>query len=296
MCHLQPCLAQVNVIEDNPYKVHTIIQLKLADFECGMSDVLRYNVGIQGDYFFRKFASVHAAWQTSAYSTIISSDATLYDNENKNLSPFKMYEVGGRLHIIDKESTFSPKGYLGSSGVYSYWSIMNGVPIRKVFALRGGVYGTIVPVSSSWSTLKNGIAGGIVVADGSTIGRFTELFTNMRTSGIYGGLSWGQFANVKYKSHGKTWVSKFFKEIYFDVLYTTSPEFDRFVENQIEYEVKPNMDGSFRTSNIGWRCGVYRVRSKSKVSVAFGLEAGARPGVFFRGGYFSSSISLSFSS
>lgn len=294
--------AQEKVLKNDPYSTSLILQLKLVDFECGVSDILRYSVGLRGDYFFPKVASVNASWHQTVFSTIIASDADIYENENSSLSQFQMLEVGGRLHLSDKEGVITVKSYEGSQGAFSFWSIMDGVPVRKIFAIRGGAFSTSVPVSSGWSTYDNGIGeGNIVTRDGTIIGGYPQLFTQMRTSGLYGGLSWSQFANAEYTSRGKTRVSKFFKEVYFDVLYAPSVEFDPFVVSdavtgkQIEYEVEPDMEGSFRTSNIGWRAGVYRVKSKKKLNVMFGLEVGARPGIFFKGGYFSSSVALSFS-
>ncbi|MFN3529251.1 MAG: hypothetical protein ACK417_04955 [Bacteroidia bacterium] len=294
--------AQVEVLEDNPYQTSIILQLKLADFECGISDILRLGVGVRGDYFFPKILSVNAAWHQAVYSTMLASDAEIWENKNDNLSQFNMFEAGGRLHLLDRKRNIKAKGYLGSSGMYSYYAKLNGIPVRKIFALRGGMYSTVTPVTSRWSTLDNGIAGGIVTKDGSIIGRYTELFTNMRTSGLYGGFSWSEFANVKYKSHNKTWVSKYFKEVYFDLLYAPNVQFDPFITANpntgilASHEIEPNMEGSLRTSNLGWRLGMYRVRSKRKVNVMFGLEAGARQGLFFKGGYFTSSVALSFSS
>lgn len=293
--------SQVSVIENDPYQTSLILQLKLFDLECGTSDMIRYSVGFRGDYFFPKIASLNASWHQAVYSTLISSDAKIMENENENLAQFRMLEAGFRIHLSDKEGSFKSEGFLKKRGAYNYYAILRDIPVRKIFSLRGGAFLNRSPVSSNWSTLDNGFVGGIVERDGTIIGKYTELFTNMRTSGFYGGISWCQFANTKYQSHNKTWVSKFFKETYFDIFYSPTVAFESFIAKDPftglsrEYEIEPNMEGSFRTANIGWRIGVYRVRSKQKINITLGLEAGSRPGIAFRGLYFSSSIALSFS-
>lgn len=293
--------AQREVIDDDPYQTRIILQLKLADFECGMSDILRYGVGFRADYFFPKFASINAVWHQAVYSTMLSIDAEISENKNPNLSQFRLLEAGGRLHLRERESSVNMSVSLGSKGAFTYWGNVE-FPALKIFGLRGGVFSTSVPVTSEWSTYDGGLFGGIVTKDGTVIGRPFEVFTNMTTSGVYGGLTWSQFANAKYQAYGRTWTSRFFKEVYFDVFYAPKVQFEPFVVeesgsgNLVEYEIEPNMEGSLDTNSIGWRVGVYRVRAKRKLNVMFGLEAGARPGVLFRGGYFTSSVALSFSS
>jgi hypothetical protein len=291
--------AVIQVRQVQSYKMKLIAQALLFNLECSTGDVFRLGAGLTGDYYLPKFASVHAEYFNS-YFNIQKFDAKTLNKSDNALKGFSLFEIGGRFHIIDKEGKARHKLILSQHTDYTYGGSVTTTrylkakfPCRRIFALRGGLYGTTAPVSTDMSktALANSNYGTVKTKDGTV---FSDVyFTNEHTTGFYLGLSDLINMSVLTSFDGGNYNTSFLKEIYTDVL-IAGTSFDPILAGGKSHEIEPNATGSFQTTKIGWRVGKKMIFTRKTLNMGFSFEMGDRPGVQGKGLYFGCGWSMAF--
>lgn len=301
-CSIQVVRAQdvtYSFKRNEPQRVKLLIQAKIFDLDCSVADPFRVGVGLQADYFMPKALSLHAAYNKALFGIVNFNASTL--NANKaELSKYNNYEAGLRLYLRDKMSTKKLRivvssEYVGYNTIRESSVEMN-FPCRKIFAFRGGLYGGVTPVNSSWNKSNSPFDSkpGVQTTDGKTFGDY--YYTNMQSFGFYGGLSLIAIINADYDMSGArsgSYIKRFFRETYLDLLYEPSQKFDPIFTDGQMHPLEANTAGSFKTTKLGFRLGTSVLKPKNG-GMAFGLELGSRPGVSGVGLYFASRVAIVF--
>ncbi len=281
------------------YEMKLTAQAQIFNLECSMGDAFRLGAGLATDYYLPRYASFHAAYIGSYFNIQKLHANTLAKGENK-LKGFSLFEVGGRLHISDRNGLARHKLILSQHTDYVIGGTVTTTrylkakfPCRRIFALRGGLYLSNAPVSTDMnkSELAVGTYGGVKTKDGTVLSNV--YFTNAYTKGVYLGLCDLFNMSVRTSYGGSNYNSSLLRELYVDVI-LASTSFDPFSVGGVSYEVVPNTTGSFQTSNMGWRAGKKMMFTRRTVNLAFSLEVGSRPGVYKAGAYFGCGMSVAF--
>jgi hypothetical protein len=271
-------------------KVSWVAQATLFSLECGQNDPFRLGVGLEGDYYFQRFLSLHALVNKS-YFGVAKFDAKALNTDANTLNTFVFMELGCRLNLLDRAGASTLKWFevVSRSGntVYGY-DRQATYAARKIFGVRAGLYVNREIVSSDMnggnSPTKN--LAQLKTDDGLIYGGNLPVFTNMHVMGAYGGLSFVSLINTSEKQR--------LRETFIDVLYAPSVSFENISQGGKSSHITPNAPGSFRTSTLGWRIGAV-VSVPKFPGYATGFELGMRPGIKSHGLYFGCRMSIVFS-
>ncbi len=289
---------EVHFPKSEPEKVKWIAQAKLFEYEFSSVDPLRIGLGLAGDYFLPKMLSVHADFNTTYLQIADVDQQTFNDNQNK-LAEFTFGQACVRLHLMDKIGVQKMKIETGREDYGSHvivHSLIIPFPARKIFAVRGGLFMDVEPVSTDYNSINTPFAdgkAGIMTTDGKKWGGSGDpVFTNMYEFGVFGGLSFMSIINATYNHEGSgDYIKRRFRETYIDVMYAPSITFGDIKTSAGTSKITPNTSGSFKTSNIGGRVGL-TILNPHTVGVGYGFEIGVRPGIQNYGFYFGTRVTL----
>jgi hypothetical protein len=296
--HLMNAQVEVKFNKNEPERVKWIAQLKFFDYEFSALDPLRLGAGLAGDYMLPKRLSVHAEFNATYYQ-ISNMTAKTFNTNLNPLPQFTKAEACIRFHLVDKIGKTKIKietsrEDMGSTTRIHYLKIP--FPSRNIFGLRGGLYSSVEPVSTDNNSINSPFSPkpGLQTTDNLKWGGSGDpVFTSMNIFGFYGGISFISIINSLYDYGDGEYLYRRFRETYIDVLYVPSITFGDIKTASGVSHVKANETGSFKTSNIGARIGITVLKPKN-FGIAYGFEAGVRPGVQNFGLYFGTKVSLVF--
>jgi len=296
---------EIFVKNDQSRKLKLIIEAHFLDAEASAADYARVGTGINADYIFKKYFSLNVGAK-GTYFSVLQADARAKSYTDNKLNPFAVASGGVRLHIVDGKGWEHRKMHLESfkeldakGRPKTTVRFMHAkFPCRRIWALRGGYYYSMAPISANHNgDILNPLANGSVKTTDGTV--FTgSYYTNTTTMGYYAGLT--KITHMKMKTsstinwlEGSSRQTALFKEVYADVLFTNTT-IDPFVVKGKEYDITPNAAGSFKLSDIGWRVGGRIVSTRKRTNLGTSYEIGSRPGLASRGAYLAIGISLAF--
>jgi hypothetical protein len=295
----------VYVRQNKAFDLRVIAEAHVVDAEVAPIDPLRLSTGLNADYFFRRFVSLNARIKGTYYGLQQQYGRENNLSENKML-PFIVGDAGVRFHFLDRGGWVKRKVTLGryeelnadGSPHTTVRYIRMPFPCRRVTAARGGYYYSNNPVSADMNgdLLEADKKGSVRTADGTIL--IGNYFTNNYNSGYYLGLSRITHMNIMVSSNIDTFEGggkhvAFYREVYADIIVAGS-HFDPFVVDGMSHALKPNDDGSFSVSKIGWRVGGRVMAARQSAAVGAHYEFGNRPGLYPRSYYVSAGITFAY--
>jgi len=266
-------------------RVKFIGQINLLSVESSTMDPLRAGFGGAADYFLPKMLSFHAGLFSTYFTVTNNSNAPNLNADINKLSYYTYGEACVRYHIMDKEGVQKLKIILSSEVDYrhnrrttTYVNIP--YPARKIFGIRGGLYSSVVPVSSDMNKSNSPFKdqNGIATSDGKNWGKYQPVFTNMNEFGFFGGLSFMSIVNSTYLRDESRKNKRWARETYLDFIYAPAISFDDIKSATGSSKIIPNAPGSFKVNNMGGRIG-YTLLPPKDFALGLNVEVGLRPGI-----------------
>lgn len=238
----------------------------------------------KGEVFYKRLATFTLLQSFSPFISPYSlgSIAILSDNE---LEEFSKFEVGGTLHLSDREVMAKvPVVILEQGGVKATLTI--DAEIRRILGLRGGYFTTGSPImfadGKSFTAADGTFLSGQAIWSrdlGTTIdGRYN---TNITARGFYAGIGQTEFTNLTIKlDDGKTYEKVTVEQVFIDFLYA-DVEVDEILQGDDAYDIQGEGSEGLEVSKYGWR--IY-VEFDGSWATRYGIEIGKRPG--YAGDYY----------
>jgi hypothetical protein len=282
----------VYLYKDGSGKMAFIGQVGLG-VEVSASDLFKLNLRAEGDYFFKKWISLHAEYEYSLIdreSIMANTYASSDPNLNLTAVNHSNYMEGGiRVLVMDWKKKVKRHVVLETRGGYkstTEYFINPKLPARRMVAVRAGV--------NSHSTVVNYLLksdpGAVVSQDGFVLGKF---YTNSHSRGAYLGISSITLIDAITKNsfkRGSMYISRNFREFYADILFAGTT-FDPVTDENGVHPIVANATGSFQTSPIGARIGIRNTVENGKLDFGYKIELGSRPGVKDAGFYVNAGMS-----
>lgn len=293
----------VYVKQNQSHKLKLIVEAHAVDIEAGLADYMRLGTGVNADYLFPRFLSVHGTFKGTYYS-MLQQSASANSATDNDLNGFMVGSGGVRLHVLDGKGwswrkitlqSFQERNDNGTTRTTVRF-LRAKYPCRRIVALRGGGYYSTAPISANMTAgiLEPEAKGSVKTADGTV---FTgDYYTNARTAGFYAGIT--KIINMKmrtsnnievYESESK--LTAFFRETYLDVIFANTT-IDPFSVGGKQYPITPGASGSFNVADIGWRCGGRLIATRKLINMGANYEIGSRPGIYRRGAHVSVGLTI----
>lgn len=295
----------VYIRRNRSHKLTMIAEARLVDLESSVTDPARVCTGLNGDFFFKRFASINGNFKGAVYS--LQSKFAEENNKSQNkLNPFMAANIGARVHFIDGKGSAWKKVTLGvyndvndnGSLRTTFRYLRAKYPCRRVIGARTGFFWAGTPVSADMNgdILKPDVKGNLRSTDGTLFSG--HYYTNSATSGYYLGLTRIINMNIRVSSNVDTFEGKgkhigLFREMYADILFGNT-RFDPMRTGGQEHAIEANTTGSFNVSNIGWRLGGRAFSTRNPTTLGAWYEIGMRPGIVMRSFYVSAGITLTY--
>jgi hypothetical protein len=285
-------LAQGLTAEDKeklaPYHYQTKLMLTAIPGYIEMGGFnLTYGYGLNADAFIGKFLSFNAAMTSAGYGDNMQSKGKdpLYSDSYQSMKRSSTSQFAVSLHFFDKitmgrirRDKYKGMTISGNTNTYYYDVYKKRGPVRRIMAVRAGIYNwnTVVSPESSekWFMTKVGTSTPVAVTD--------RHFTNLNTSDISLGLSFGKFvANSDLAGGG---VVSYFRNLYIDALLNTSVSLDNGKDKTGATYVYQWGTGDLTKASLGWKVGwKWMGLGKKYWTGGYYLEFGSRPGLGSRG-------------
>lgn len=299
---------EVFIKNNQSRKLKLIVEGHLADLESNMSDYARVGTGVNADFIFRRFLSVHAGYSGTYFSWLQKQAKDLSYTQNR-LRSFSVADAGVRLHILDgkgwakRKITLQSFKELNEKGMprTTVRFLKAKYPCRRIVALRGGLYVSNAPISANVNAditkiLEPENKGSVTATDGTVL--TGDYYTNTYTTGVYAGIT--KIINMKFRSsstiewlEGESRLTALFKENYIDVIFATTTV-DPFMVSGKEYVPAMDVAGGLSLSNIGWRIGGRLLNTQGTVNTGVNYEVGSRPGVADKGYYIHIGVTIAY--
>lgn len=250
---------------------------------------LSYGYGLNLDGFVGKVASFTAGMTTAGYgdSKYTNGNDSFMSDSYQGMKRSGSTYANFNFHILDRigmgrirVDKFKDQRISGNTMTTYYDVFKRRGPVRKIIALRGGIYSwntTVVPeTSDKWLMVKTGTTTQLPVTD--------RMYTNLKTNDISLGVSFGKF--VERTDMGGGGVVSYYRNFYVDVLINSSVSMDNYVDKLKATYVPQIGQGTLTKSSMGWRVGWKWMGLGRKYWVGgYYLEFGQRPGLQDRSGY-----------
>lgn len=287
----------VNVEEENSHKHKYFIFINPVYAEMSTGELFRVNADVKllvnplsrlwGDFTFQQ--------------AFLGSNKGKFTAEQPYKS-FQNFELGARFSLLDRIKNRRHKimlgGYTTSTHTVTKYVIVK-IPVRRVFAVRGGLYANRQHASTQWGLVKTGDKPQVRTNDGILIGGgWDPLFTTTRAQGISAGFSFISIANTSYnfnvEGRNRTFESCFLRDLTFDVMYQLHTSMDDFISGGKSHTVELGKDDTFNMRNIGLKMGFSHLTTYKKVGLSLGIDAGFRPGIPQSSLFFGCKVGVSF--
>ncbi len=289
-------LTDEEIEELKPFHYQTKLLLNLVPVYVGMGGFnFTSGYGVNADGFVGKYATISAGFTSGGYldNNADRGNDTEVGGASDSYQGIKTYSesfANVSFHVMDKIGIGKIKAekYKGttttSSGTAQLYDVYKKKgPVRKIIAVRGGVYmyrnGVVPETGDQWMMLQSGTTAPLVAATDRT-------FTTLSSTNFSVGLGSEKFV-ANSNVGGEIGVVSYFRNFYADLLINSSTTMDNHVDktgNSYAYQFD---QGTLSKSTMGWRVGWKLVGTGRKYWTAGWLiEGGVRPGIEGRGAYF----------
>lgn len=293
------------LIEWDPTGTNFSLQFQPYYLEYNQSNALNFGMGARADFYLPKVLSFHASGKQALYdlNNYNANGKGVKSSENKT-GLFKQGEMGIGLYFnYDGHARARVYAWPGSAvyvdpelkdTIYDYTK--ERLPCRVMIGLRGGYYGWQQTVDKS--AAPDGIVGipvngGFPVPFSDTL----DIYTTMRSNGLYFGISVSKLVDVWYKSGIGDKRTSFIRNLYIDVLYSQNVLIDQTIIKGIPYTITQTTAlPGIKTQSLGARLVFEKTGTFDfpRLNFSYRFEAGVRPGIQNQGFYLMQTIGLGF--
>ncbi len=249
-----------------------------------------FGYGFQVDGFVGKRLSAAVVYSTSGWSDTNEGHANNPETSDayQGVDPAGYFQANVRFHLMDKmamgkikwERMGNHTGQMStnpsatSSTVYTSKGM-----VRKILAIRGGIYNWKSPVTpeseEEWYVLPAGSSTPVLATD--------KYFTTLRSQNFSAGLTTGKLVDAdrldRHISYLRWWFA--------DVLVNSSLSMDDIKYANGSTAVFQIGQGDLQKESIGWRVGFeYIALARKYITMGVRMEGGKRPAVTGREPYF----------
>lgn len=270
-----------NITDNEASKQNLMIGVSLLDFTMGLP-AFSFSGGVDADYYINKF-SVEAGFRFSYYDMKKSIISATNESTNK-LKGYKDFRLGGRFHLIDKTGSKKMKANIsyeqfGNTTVTKYLPVK--MPTRKLIALHFGLQHYNSPVKAKRDS-------SVTATDGTKLSEW-QSGTNMGVTMLYGGFAIVDIMKARLNSGGDHWNFKWYRNMYFDVLYAPLINIQDISVSGKSYKMQGDGARGFNINRTGARFGYNNMASKAYIR----YEIGWYPGLAMKGLFTQATFGLS---
>ena len=306
LLYIQPCLAQDSLDAESsvvwdPRGTSFVCQVQPYYLEYNQSNALNFGGGLRADYFLPRVLSLHGSVKQAFFDLNKYNSSKGIKNSQNDTRLFLQREIGVGLFFnyagYAKTKAYAWPGTefyvdpIEKDTLYDFTPQY--LPARVMIGLRGGIYTwrQTIDQTSATSSLAGTDANGQQFIFPDTF----DVYTTMRASGFYGGISVSKLLSVFYEaSSGEQEEISFIRNVYIDVLYAPGIKVNPVLVNGVPLSVTG--PGGFKTQQFGGRIIFEKIGCVDfpRLNISYRFEAGIRPGIAGKGGYVMQTIGLGF--
>ena len=281
---------EVKELEPGHYNTKLILRGVPAYGEMSSASSLGYGYGINLDGFILKRFSYSIGF-SSSYSdeAYKNGNDPVWSDAYQGINKAGTFGANFNFHLLDKigigkirVEKYKGVTSTGSGGMAHMYDVYKKKgPLRKIIAVRGGIYNWKSGVNPSdlddvWYLNP--------LPSGSQEQATDRYYTNTRSSNFSLGLSSGKI--VSGSSMGAAGVISYFRNFYADLLINLNTEMDNFRSSSGSESMFLIGQGTLTEKPIGWRAGWSWMGLGKKYWVGgYYFEGGVRPGIEGKGAY-----------
>lgn len=244
----------------------------LLDFNLGFP-TLSFSGGADLSLYTAKRISGEIGFRYAYFDMTKKNVETGKENTNK-ISNYSDFRAGFRIHLIDREGSVPMNANISTTTDALKTTVVFlpvDVPTRKITALHLGFQQYNTGVHVRWPKT-------VTAQDGTGLSEWQSV-TMLHVGMIYAGISFVDIMRATINSDGAKWKFKWYRDMYFDVLYGVKISLDDVVYNDITYSVQGDGASGYKISPYGVRFGYANMSQK----VYLRYEIGWFPGLAWKG-------------